>query len=124
MRATARRDSGKESKCKVVGRLTSMPESGLLGIWGIDTVSYTVDMNSDHTPAMACCGQCLCESRIYAEWRDLVIKTMHTTHAFRCDGVWMTMAAGGEMFGIIGFPLSSTGVLTVNGSWWQDLRRR
>ena len=114
----AARDGGKESKCKVVGRLTSMPESGLLGIWGIDTVSYTVNMNSDlHTSK----GMFVINACVKAEYTqngaDLVIKTMHTTHAFRCDGDLDDNGRhDGEMFGIIeSFPLSATGVLT--GEW-------
>ena len=104
--------------CKVVGRLTALPDQGFVGIWGIDSISYTVDLDTKlHTEH----GMFVLDACVMAQYKEQnsekVIREIQTTHAYRCDGDPDDQGRhGGELYGIIeSFPLSATGVLT--GEW-------
>ena len=84
---SAQHDGGGSKDCKVVGHLTGLPDSGFVGDWGIDNITYTVDLD---TKLHADHGMFVIDACVKAQYTEKnaerIISEIETTNAYRCDG--------------------------------------
>ncbi len=113
-------------KCKTFGRITSFPASGFAGIWGIGTISYTVN---NETELRTKHGMFVLDACVKVEFKqagsERIAKKIETDRTFKCEGNGNgdhddddhdNGQHRDEMFGIVeSFPISLTGEWKVGG---------
>lgn len=110
------RHDGGDSDCKTVGLITSLPADGLLGIWGIGTLTYTVNSDTELESEHGTFAENACVKLEYVQTaNERIAKEIKTEHSYRCGNNTDDHGRhGSELYGVIeSFPADLIGVWQV-----------
>ncbi|MFN8439156.1 MAG: DUF5666 domain-containing protein [Caldilineaceae bacterium] len=110
------RHDGGDSDCKTVGLITSLPADGLLGVWGIGTLTYTVNSDTELESEHGTFAENACVKVEYVQTANERVATqIQTEHSYRCGKNTDDHGRhGSDLYGVIeSFPADLIGVWQV-----------